>query len=148
MAAKSLASCLFCKIVKGDLPTFKLLETGSVLAFLDINPLSKGHTLVIPKYHAEKIHELPDQYMSDILPIAKKIAIAQGFENYNILQNNGHIAHQEIPHVHFHVINKPTASGEEGLIVGWPAKSADKGELGKLVEEISARLANLPESSL
>jgi len=148
MAAKSLASCLFCKIIKGDIPCFKLLETGSALAFLDINPLSNGHALIIPKYHAEKIHELPDQYTTDILPIAKKIAIAQDLENYNILQNNGRIAHQEVPHVHFHVIPKPSLGEEEGLAIGWPAKSVDKGELGKTLEEIKARLKNSPEPSL
>jgi len=119
--------------------------TGSALAFLDINPLSKGHALVIPKYHAEKLHDLPDQYMIDILPIAKKIAMAQGFENYNILQNNGRIAHQDVPHVHIHVIPKPASSDEEGLGIGWPQKSADKDELGKIYEEIKARLENSRE---
>jgi diadenosine tetraphosphate (Ap4A) HIT family hydrolase len=80
-------------------------------AFLDINPLSKGHALVIPKCksdreqgrftdhslfpdHAEKMHDLPDDNLRDILPIAKKIALAQGFPDYNVLQNNGRIAHQ------------------------------------------------------
>jgi diadenosine tetraphosphate (Ap4A) HIT family hydrolase len=82
------------------------------LAFLDIGPLSKGHALIIPKCmfgfyelsivsliihlldHAEKMHELPDEYLHDVLPIAKKIALAQGSANYNVLQNNGRLAHQ------------------------------------------------------
>jgi diadenosine tetraphosphate (Ap4A) HIT family hydrolase len=55
---------------------------------------------------------------------------------------------KDVPHVHFHVINKPTASDEEGLVVGWPTKPADKGELGKIVEEIKTRLENPAESSL
>ncbi|KAF8158444.1 HIT-like domain-containing protein [Crassisporium funariophilum] len=141
MAAKSLATCLFCKIIKGDIPSYKLLETEFSFAFLDIGPLSKGHSLVIPKYHAEKMHELPDEYLHDVLPIAKKIAIAQEIPNYNILQNNGRIAHQEVPHVHFHVIPKPSANQEEGLSIGWPAKPMDKDELQSLVEELKRKLS-------
>lgn len=140
MAVKSLATCLFCKIIKGDIPSFKLIETELSFSFLDIGPLSKGHALVIPKYHAEKMHQLPDEYLADVMPIAKKIAIAQGVENYNILQNNGRIAHQEVDHVHFHVIPKPSDSEEEGLVVGWPAKPMDKTELQKVFEEIKGRL--------
>ncbi|KAG5654316.1 hypothetical protein H0H81_004735 [Sphagnurus paluster] len=90
--------------------------------------------------HAEKMHQLPDEYLADVMPIAKKIAIAQGVENYNILQNNGRIAHQEVDHVHFHVIPKPSDSEEEGLVVGWPAKPMDKTELQKVFEEIKGRL--------
>ncbi|KIM66710.1 hypothetical protein SCLCIDRAFT_1211104 [Scleroderma citrinum Foug A] len=86
------------------------------------------------------MHELPDEYLADAMPVAKRIAAAQGLENYNILQNNGRIAHQEVDHVHFHVIPKPSASDEEGLVIGWPAKTADKDELRKLCEEIVAKL--------
>ncbi|KAJ8521682.1 hypothetical protein ONZ45_g1657 [Pleurotus djamor] len=135
---KTLASCIFCKIIKGDIPSFKLLETETTFAFLDIGPLSKGHALVIPKYHAEKLHELPDEYITDTLPLAKKIAAALGSENYNILQNNGKLAHQEVPHVHFHVIPKPSA--EEGLVIGWPATQPPKEELQALLEEIKGKL--------
>ncbi|KAF9525549.1 HIT-like protein [Crepidotus variabilis] len=141
MATKSLASCLFCKIIKGEIPSFKLFETETSFAFLDIGPLSKGHALVIPKYHAEKVHELPDSYMTDILPIAKKIAIAQGVENYNILQNNGKIAHQVVPHVHFHVIPKPAETDNEGLVIGWPTQKLEKEEIAKIYEELKAKIA-------
>ncbi|KAJ2721204.1 Adenosine 5'-monophosphoramidase [Coemansia sp. Benny D115] len=127
MSCKSLASCIFCKIIKGEIPSFKLAETELSYAFLDIQPLSKGHALVIPRYHAEKMHELPDEFLADAMPLAKKIALAVGATDYNILQNNGRLAHQEVPHVHFHVIPKPNA--EEGLGVGWPAKQADMAQL-------------------
>ncbi|KAH7337310.1 hypothetical protein B0J17DRAFT_667073 [Rhizoctonia solani] len=63
------------------------------------------------------------------MPVAKKIAIATGATNYNILQNNGKIAHQVVPHVHFHVIPKPSESDTEGLVIGWPTKPADQTEL-------------------
>ncbi|KAF8349379.1 HIT-like domain-containing protein [Amanita rubescens] len=138
--SKSLASCIFCKIIKGEIPSFKLIETNLSYSFLDIGPLSRGHALVIPKYHAEKFHELPEEHLTDILPIAKKIAVAQGLENYNILQNNGAIAHQVVQHVHFHVIPKPTASDAEGLVIEWPTQQISKEELKALQEELQSRL--------
>ncbi|KAJ7051781.1 HIT-like domain-containing protein [Mycena amicta] len=138
MSVKHLASCIFCKIIKGDIPSYKLVETELSFSFLDIGPLSKGHALVIPKYHAEKLHELPDEYLADAMPIAKKIALALGAENYNILQNNGRLAHQEVDHVHFHVIPKP--SKEEGLIVGWPAMQLPKEDMQKIYDEIKGKL--------
>ncbi|KAJ7101527.1 HIT-like domain-containing protein [Mycena belliarum] len=138
MAAKNLATCIFCKIIKGEIPSYKLLETELSFSFLDIGPVSKGHALVIPKYHAQKMHELPDEYLADAMPIAKKIAIAQGAEDYNILQNNGRLAHQEVDHVHFHVIPKP--SKERGLGVGWPAEPMAKEELQAIYEEMKGKL--------
>ena len=103
------------------------------------------------------MHELPNEYLVDVLPIAKKIAVAQGLENYNILQNNGRIAHQVfssspnaltltrlqtkvVDHVHFHVIPKPSESDKEGLVIGWPTKEVSKDELAKLHEELQGKL--------
>ncbi|TCD65869.1 hit protein 1 [Steccherinum ochraceum] len=140
MTAKSLATCIFCKIIKGDIPSFKLIENEFSYSFLDIGPLAKGHALVIPKYHAEKLHELPDQYLADALPTAKKIATALGSENYNILQNNGKIAHQEVNHVHFHIIPKPSESDQEGLVIGWPQQKIAKEELEALQKELLGKL--------
>jgi len=139
-SAKTLASCIFCKIVKGEIPSFKLIETESSYSFLDINPLAKGHSLVIPKFHAEKMHELPDDSLLDILHVAKRIAVATGAENYNILQNNGRIAHQEVDHVHFHIIPKPSATDSEGLVIGWPQQKLAMEELSKIHEEIKGKL--------
>jgi len=138
--AKSLASCLFCKIIRGEIPSYKLVETELSFSFLDIGPLSKGHALVIPKYHAAKLHEIPDEYLADVMPIAKKIAVALGAENYNILQNNGRIAHQLVDHVHFHIIPKPSESNEEGLVIGWPSQDQSQEELAKLQEELVGKL--------
>ncbi|KZT57285.1 HIT-like protein [Calocera cornea HHB12733] len=136
----SLASCIFCKIIKGEIPSFKLIETELAYSFLDIGPLAKGHSLIIPKVHAEKLHELPDSSLTDILSIAKKIALALECENYNILQNNGRIAHQEVGHVHFHVIPKPAGSDKEGLVIGWPQQKPSMDELKSLAEEIKGKL--------
>ncbi|KIY52452.1 HIT-like protein [Fistulina hepatica ATCC 64428] len=137
---RSLATCIFCKIIKGEIPSFKLVGTELSYSFLDIGPLAKGHALIIPKYHAVKLHDLPDEYLVEAMPIAKKIALALGVENYNVLQNNGRIAHQEVDHVHFHVIPKPEASDTEGLVVGWPQKKPAMDELKQLHEELLKRL--------
>ncbi|KZO96901.1 HIT-like protein [Calocera viscosa TUFC12733] len=138
--ASVVATCLFCRIVKGEIPSFKLTETEKTFSFLDIGPLSKGHSLVIPKFHAEKLHQVPDESLQDILVVAKKIALAIGCENYNILQNNGRIAHQEVGHVHFHVIPKPSESDSEGLVIGWPQSKPSMDELKALAEEIKGKL--------
>ena len=66
----------------------------------DIGPISEGHALVIPKYHGAKLHDVPDEHLTELLPVAKKIAIATGADQYNILQNNGRMAHQMVDHVH------------------------------------------------
>ncbi|BFZ56286.1 Adenosine 5'-monophosphoramidase [Savitreella phatthalungensis] len=135
------ASCIFCRIIKGEIPSFKLIETAKSYAFLDVGPLAKGHALIIPKEHAEQMHQLSDESLADILPVAKKVAKAVGAENYNILQNNGKEAHQVVMHVHFHVIPKKAMSDESsGLVIGWPAQEADKDELKKYAEELKSKM--------
>lgn len=131
-------NCIFCKIIKGAIPSFKLVETDYTYSFLDIGPLAKGHSLIIPKYHGEKLHEIPDEYLADTMLVSKKIVNALGVTDYNILQNNGAIAHQEVKHVHFHVIPKPNA--EEGLTIGWPQQKPDMGALKELAEELKGKL--------
>jgi len=133
-----MSACIFCRIIKGEIPSFKILETAKSYSFLDIQPLSRGHALVIPKEHTVTLHELSDDSLADLLPVAKKVAKAIGVTNYNILQNNGRIAHQVVDHVHIHIIPKPDE--EQGLGVGWPAKEANMGDLRSLLEEIKERL--------
>ncbi|KAK4124574.1 HIT-like protein [Parathielavia appendiculata] len=136
--ANKMASCIFCKIIKGEIPCFRLAETEKTLAFLDINPLSQGHALVIPKVHGEKLTDIPDDHLTDILPIAKKLALATGAHEYNILQNNGRGAHQEVGHVHFHMIPKPNP--QEGLGISWPQQKTDMDKLKALAEEIKSKM--------
>ncbi|KLO04754.1 HIT domain-containing protein [Schizopora paradoxa] len=138
MSTGSDDNCIFCKIIKGAIPSFKLVETEFTYSFLDIGPLAKGHSLVIPKYHGEKLHDIPDEYLADTMHVSKKIVKALGVTDYNILQNNGAIAHQEVKHVHFHVIPKPNA--EEGLTIGWPQQKPDMSELKAFAEELKGKL--------
>lgn len=113
---------------------------------MDIQPTAEGHALIIPKYHGGKLHNVPDEFLADVLPIAKKLAKALGVDKdgldnpigYNLLQNNGRIAHQEVDHVHFHFI--PKRDDKTGLIVGWPAEQTDFDKLGKLHKEVLAKL--------
>ncbi|KAI0311757.1 HIT-like domain-containing protein [Amylostereum chailletii] len=136
-----LSRCIFCLIVKGTIPSFKVYETEHMLAFLDIAPVSHGHTQIIPKYHARTILELPDEYLAEVGPIAKKVALATGAEQFNVLQNNGKMAFQHVDYVHFHVIPKPTP--EEGLILSedkWPQKSPTKEELAVQLEAMKGKL--------
>ncbi|KAF9967014.1 Adenosine 5'-monophosphoramidase [Actinomortierella ambigua] len=132
-------NCLFCKIIQGKIPSNKVIETEKSYAFFDIGPLSKGHTLVIPKYHGEKLHDIPDDYLTDTLIVAKKVVRALGADNYNILQNNGRIAHQFVDHVHFHIIPKPKES--EGLVMDWETLSLSKEEMQAHCEEVKAKIA-------
>ncbi|EGG01326.1 uncharacterized protein MELLADRAFT_57429 [Melampsora larici-populina 98AG31] len=133
-------SCIFCKIINGQIPSFKLIDNETTFAFLDINPISHGHALVIPKHHGAKLHDVPDAALKDLLPAAKSIAKAMDLIDYNVLQNNGRIAHQEVDHVHFHIIPKPAPSDESGLVIGWPAKSPDMGQLGEYAKTIKEKI--------
>ncbi|EDR02864.1 uncharacterized protein LACBIDRAFT_191650 [Laccaria bicolor S238N-H82] len=134
--------CLFCSIVKGTIPSFKVIETDHSLAFLDISPVSEGHTQVIPKYHARTLGELPDEYLRDIGPLIKKVALSTGVEQYNVMQNNGKLAFQHIDHVHFHVIPKPNE--REGLVLNlddnWPMRRAAQEDLAKTLEKMKGRI--------
>jgi diadenosine tetraphosphate (Ap4A) HIT family hydrolase len=131
-------SCIFCRIIKGEIPSFKLFESEKTLAFLDIGPLSKGHALVIPKFHGAKLTDIPDDHLTEVLPTLKKLAAATGASDWNLLQNNGALAHQEVGHVHFHMIPKPNET--EGLGIKWPSTSGDMDKLKALAEEIKSKI--------
>ena len=132
-------STIFDKILDGEIPCHKVYEDDHVLAFLDIGPLSRGHTLVIPKERKAHLHELSDESaaaLGRVLPrIARAVREATGTPDYNVLQNNGAPAHQEVMHVHFHIIPR---SGESGLGVGWKAGSLEDG--ASLADSIRAAL--------
>jgi len=132
---------LFDRILDGELPCYKVYEDEHVLAFLDIGPLSPGHTLVIPKERRAHLHELSDDSAAAIgrvLPrLARAVLAATGAEDYNVLQNNGAAAHQAVFHVHFHIIPRV---GEQGLGVGWqPGELEDpEGLLARIHTELQA----------
>ncbi len=127
-----MSETIFSKILRGEIPCHKVYEDDLVFAFLDIGPLSRGHTLVIPKEPAATLDALSDESAAAIgrvLPrLCRAIKKVTGVEQFNVLQNNGPLAHQAVFHVHFHIIPKPEAA--QGLGVKWPAGKLD-GEEGK-----------------
>lgn len=97
--------CIFCKIINGDIPCMKLYEDDVCLAYLDINPDSDGHTLIIPKTHYKDIYDIPNNTLAHIYEVAKKIMKdlerKLGCDGFTLLQNNGSI--QEVKHYHLHI---------------------------------------------
>jgi histidine triad (HIT) family protein len=140
----AMGETIFTAIIRGEIPCHKVYEDEQVLAFLDIGPLSRGHTLVIPKEAAATLDELSDESAAAIgrvLPrLCRAVKEATRCEAYNILQNNGALAHQVVAHVHFHIIPKPDL--ERGLGVGWPAGSLDSETGAKLAAQIAAALGD------
>jgi histidine triad (HIT) family protein len=113
-------NCIFCKIVRGEIPSAKVLENEKVLAFLDINPVSKGHTLVIPKAHYAAYPEMPVDVLAALGDALQKIGSAVksqlNFAGFNILLNNDRAAGQLIDHSHFHLIPRNVGDG----VMDWP----------------------------
>jgi histidine triad (HIT) family protein len=133
--------CLFCKMVAGQIPVTKIYEDDAVLSFLDIGPISDGHTLVIPKQHFEKLHQCPPEVLSRVASQLGKIAVAvasaMNSEGYNLLCNNGRAAGQIIEHLHFHII--PRNSGD-GVFNRWPAYKYEKGKIEQIALKIRESL--------
>ena len=136
-----MAETVFSKILSGELPCHKVYEDDQVLAFLDIFPLSQGHTLIIPKEPAETIDQLSEESAAAIgrvLPrIARAVMAATGCTAYNVLQNNGPEAHQAVFHVHFHIIPKTETAG---LGIGWRPGKLDPAEAQQLAAKVVAAL--------
>ena len=100
--------CVFCAIAAGEIPCFKVFEDDFALAYLDINPFSEGHTLVIPKAHTTGLLDTPDETLAALLARVKKVAAhlktALGCDGFHVLQNNGAAAGQTVGHIHFHIV--------------------------------------------
>jgi histidine triad (HIT) family protein len=137
-----MAETIFSKILRGEIPCHRVYEDDQVLAFLDINPVSPGHTLVIPKEPAATVDKLSDDACAAIgrvLPrLSRAVLAATGATEFNILQNNGPGAHQAVFHVHFHII--PKLADGRGLGVGWKPGKLDSNDAKQLLERIAAAL--------
>lgn len=138
-----MSETIFGKIIAGRIPCHKVYEDAQVLAFLDIAPLSRGHTLVIPKEAAATLDQLSDEAAAALgraLPrICRAVIAITGVTEYNVLENNGEGAHQAVPHVHFHIIPKPAAAAGDaaaGLGLKWPRTT-----LGADAAQLASQLA-------
>jgi len=121
-------NCIFCKIINKEIPCYKIYEDEFVLAFLDINPVVVGHTLVVPKKHFENIFDIEDKYLERIITVSRKISLKMkevlGIEGINLYQANGSIAGQTVFHFHLHVL--PQKQGESVDFVKWMGKFTKK----------------------
>ncbi|MFP4045694.1 MAG: HIT family protein [Candidatus Aenigmatarchaeota archaeon] len=129
--------CLFCDIVKGNTPAWKIYEDDHFLAFLDVYPASKGHALVIPKEHHPELLDLPDYELKHALEVVQKVADAVceavDADGFNILQSNNPVAGQEVFHIHFHII--PRFQGDD-VTIDWEGEELDDGNAQDLLKKI------------
>jgi len=135
------AECIFCKIVAGEIPCAKVLENDDVLAFLDINPINHGHTLIVPKEHFETLDQIPPSVMAKVgavLPtIAAAVLKATSADGYNLFQANGKVAGQVVPHVHVHIVPRLV---DDGFSFGWRQGQYAEGEMDQMRDAIVAAL--------
>ena len=133
---------IFTRIIRGEIPCHRLLENDLVIAFLDVNPLCPGHALVVPKEEKVHLHELSQPSAAALgaaLPrVAAAILAETGATAYNVLQNNGALAHQAVMHVHFHVI--PKFEDGRGLGIAWKSAPLDHAAGAALATRVAARL--------
>ena len=130
-------NCIFCAIAAGEIPCFKLYEDDLVLAYLDINPFSRGHALVIPKAHFPGMLDTPDETLAEVVKRVKKVAAhlktALPCDGFNVLQNNGGAAGQTVMHLHFHVVPRYGAAVEG---ISFASGKGDMDELKALAEKL------------
>lgn len=133
--------CIFCKIAAGVIPATKVLDTPEALAFMDIGPIAEGHTLLIPKGHYATLDQMPADVaaamLSHLPALVQAAQKATGAAGVNVLQNNGKAAHQEVPHVHFHII--PRVAGD-AFHFNWPAGKYPPGKMDQLAAAIRQNL--------
>ncbi|MFA6077923.1 MAG: HIT family protein [Candidatus Paceibacterota bacterium] len=129
-------NCLFCKIIAGEIPAEKVYEDEHSLAFLDINPINIGHTLLIPKKHTQNIFDTPSETLQNIVSALKIVssAVKNGVnaDGLNIINNNGGPAGQLVYHLHLHLVPRFTGDG----FTHWHGKNYNEGEMSATAEKI------------
>jgi histidine triad (HIT) family protein len=132
--------CIFCKIVKGEIPSSRVYEDEKTLAFLDIAPVQKGHTLVITKNHYETIADIPEEELKELITAVKKVskAVKKGAnaDGFVVSMNNGKASGQEVPHAHFHIIPRFNQDG----LKPWPKVEYKGDEIEDYKENISQNI--------
>jgi histidine triad (HIT) family protein len=130
--------CLFCRIIAKEIPAEIVFENSQVLAFLDIGPVSPGHTLVIPKEHAENLGQGTEQAatacMAAVHQLAPKIMLALGAQGYNLGMNHGEVAGQEVLHTHLHIM--PRYTGQPRTFSKTHPTPAELHEIGDKIRQL------------
>jgi histidine triad (HIT) family protein len=136
--------CIFCKIAAGEIPSVKVYEDDKVLAFMDINPISEGHLLIIPKAHAANIHEITEAdflaVMSATQTLAAAVKKALNPDGINLLQLNGKAANQVVPHLHVHIV--PRWFGDGVTVSQWQLVTGDMEKIKGVAEKIQGEIVN------
>lgn len=132
--------CIFCKIISKEIPANFVYENDKIVAFLDIAPVNPGHTLVVPKKHCENILDAPEDVLHELILATQKISRAMcqglGYKGFNLGVNNGRVAGQLVPHLHFHIMPRKIGDG----LRLWPQRKYGKGEAEKIVEKIREKI--------
>ena len=132
-----MTDCIFCKIIEGVIPCFKLYEDDDTISFMDINPVHDGHALVVPKKHGANVYESAPEDIAHAIITAQKIARAidktLSPEGLNLLQCNGPAAAQSVEHFHIHVL--PRKSGDNAKL-NWPLESGDMDAIAATAEKL------------
>ncbi len=140
--------CLFCKIVHGQIPAAKVLETYHAVAFLDIHPVNPGHTLILPKAHHPHLADLPDElsaHLASLLPrLCRAVRAATGADGLNLIVNNGESAGQTIDHLHWHIIPR---FRDDTVDWPWPHGEYVGDELGQMQFRIERELSPADDES-
>ena len=130
-------NCIFCKIVEGEIPSFKLYEDAATFAFMDINPVHDGHCLVIPKAHSATVFEIESEDFAaaarTTAKVARAVKAAVPCDGFNLMQANGEGAGQSVGHVHLHII--PRQNGD-GLLFNWQPKPGDRDRIAAVAARI------------
>jgi histidine triad (HIT) family protein len=140
---EKMEDCIFCKVVKGEIPSFKVYEDNKVFAFEDINPISDGHTLIVPKKHAENLWEISDEDLTAVHLASKKIiqAMKKALKPTGIalLQLNGRGANQVVMHYHLHLVPRKSDAPELSITT-WEFKKGDMDVIKQTAEKIAAAM--------
>lgn len=132
-------SCIFCKIIAGEISSYKVYEDENTLAFLDINPVNPGHILVVPKKHFTNLEEADEETLCQVIKTVKKISSSLkknlAVAGYNVAVNNDPAAGQVVPHLHFHVIPRLE---NDGLKL-WPQKTYEAGQAEAVLKKIASK---------
>ncbi len=136
-----MSDCIFCGIIRGELPCAKVYEDERVISFLDINPVNAGHTLVLPKAHHATLFDIPEEDLQACTSACRKVGMAifraTNAAGLNFFQNNFRPAGQLIDHVHFHLIPR---YHQDSFINSWPGKPYHQGELERVLKKIKAEI--------
>jgi histidine triad (HIT) family protein len=134
-------NCIFCKIVAGQIPCFKLLEDANTIAFMDINPVNPGHALAVAKGHWPTVEVIPPDVLAEVARTAQKVAKAAVKvlkpHGVNLLQANGEGAGQSVPHLHIHIM--PRVKGDD-VNLNWQPKPGDMAAIKAVCEKLKAAL--------